>query len=225
MTGYRMGPLVLAVFASCIAGCGPRTVQRDQTDIDPAIRLFLEGRTAEAVQAFERLAREARSDETRREVYYFLGRSHEARGEIQQAIDAFTLAVQYGDKGASMEYLNRLTPLLESRPEGFVRLPTVTRRQLAALVVRWVQGDSVLTAGGDPLAIAIQAGWMSELPDGKVHGDAQVSHAAFAVFLERLCRQTRCRDVARVIPDEQPISGRDVVRALQSSLPAPMKHG
>jgi len=91
--------------------------------------------------------------------------------------------------------------------------------------VRWIGGEEALSPEGSPLETAVREGWIAPLPDGELHKDATVTHAAFAVMLERLCRQLGCPGASGIPADDDPISGREVVDALRRALPGPPRHG
>jgi tetratricopeptide (TPR) repeat protein len=172
-----------------IAGCTGAGQTPRRADIDPAIALFVNGRYQQAIERFDELAGKTQSDETLREVYYYLGRAYLALGQNDRAIDAFAAGVSYGDNGACVDYLERLQAVIGGDVHSMRRSETITRRQLAAALARQFIVEDDETIPGDPdeiLRLVTSRGWMQTLPDGALHGNAVVTRSAFLVTLARI---------------------------------------
>lgn len=224
--------IALAFFAGCTgAGKTPR-----RGDIDPAIALFIAGHYAQAVERLGRLAATLESSEDLREVYYYLGRAYLALGERNRAIDAFSAGVSYGDTGACLEYLDRLRTVVQGEEHSVRRSEMVTRRQLAALLVREFapgEADSTRVADADaPLRRSVALGWMPALPDGATHGEVAVTRAAFYVTMARLTGQlgygrTVIAPYARSLTarGREPVNGREVTAVFDELSVLRKQHG
>jgi len=191
VTGRRFVPWVVLV-GVLAAGCsGPSRTPAGKA-IDPAVALFVSGQYPQAIERLQQLAASTRSEEELREIYYYLGRSYLAMGRADQAIDAFSAGVAYGDRGACVEYLEQLQAYVGTREGSMLRSEDVTRRQLAAGLLRRVIGESGgegTTSFDDPdaaLRVVVERGWMRALPDGQLHGDAAVTRAALYVVMSRV---------------------------------------
>ncbi len=201
----------LAVLVAALAACAPAPNRRSA--MDEAIRLFVSGDYAAAEARFERVARRSEDDAERREAWYFIGRCRMERGDLRGAADAFETAIRYGDRGPSVEYLERLSGRIGNDPESVSHRATVERARLAALACTMLGVDV-----DDPVAEAISRGWMRMLPDGDAHRGDAVTHAALAVFLARLATAESLGPPPALPVDDRPATGAEVVRALRAAL-------
>ncbi len=177
-----------------LAGCSGAGKAPQRSEIDSAIALFVSGQYEQAIEHLDQLAETLQSEESLREVYYYLGRTHLALGQNNRAIDAFSAGVNYGDTGGSLDYLEQLRVFVEGRESSVRRSETVTRRQLASAMVRrfLLAGEGNEPAVGDPgaaLEEVIARGWMQRLPDGALHGEDAVTRAALYVACARVSAQ------------------------------------
>lgn len=190
ITGRRFALLAVLSGLTLLAGCSGAGKTPRRAEIDSAIALFVSGQYEQAIDRLDQLASTLDSDESLREVYYYLGRSHLALGQHHRAIDAFSAGVSYGDTGACVEYLEQLRVYVEGGERSVRRSETVTRSQLAAALARrllFEDGEPDPAAAGAALEQVVARGWMQALPDGALHGDATVTRAAFYVVMARVC--------------------------------------
>jgi tetratricopeptide (TPR) repeat protein len=191
ITGRRLA-LGAVLTGLIVAGCSGAGKEPSRTEIDPAIALFVSGHYQEAADRLDELAQTLESDESLREVYYYLGRCYLELGRNDRAIEAFSAGVSYGDTGGCVDYLERLQAYVETGERGVRLSERLTRRQLAAEIARAVpevMGAGAGSGPGDPdatLRAVVERGWMRALPDGKLHGDAEVTRAALYVTLSRV---------------------------------------
>ena len=217
ITGARCACVVALLLAA--VGCRPGT----QNEIDPAIALYLEGRYEEAIESFESLLETAEDDRTRIEIYYFLGRSYMQLDDTSAAVDAFSTGVQLGDRGPCLEYLQMLRARFEGAPDAIKRLPVVTRGQLCALVLRWVASAQGAVPSGEPTEEIAARGWITRMPDGGLHPEAEVTRAALNVFMARMCEDIECTGGGPgPYPfSDQTVNGIEVVQRLEAIMPWP----
>jgi tetratricopeptide (TPR) repeat protein len=218
ITGARCACVVALLLAAI--GCRPGT----QNEIDPAVALYLEGRYDEAIEAFESLLDTADNDDTRNEIYYFLGRSYMAKDDMSAAVDAFSAGVHLGDRGPCLEYLQMLQPRFEGAPAAIRRLPAVTRGQLSALVIRWVAAGHGAVPSGVPIEQMAERGWLRRLPDGQLHPEAEVTRASLHVFMARMCADIGCvGGTAGAYPlSDETITGIELLQRLERVMPWPV---
>ncbi|MDH5626862.1 MAG: hypothetical protein OEY69_01070, partial [Candidatus Krumholzibacteria bacterium] len=135
--GHRNSPVRwIIVLAAVALACSPSASVDKRSDLDRAVALYVTGDYRGAVDRLQNIARSAPDDATRREAYTYLGRSYIALGDTQAAIDAFSLGVEYGDRGPCVEYLEVLKRYQEGSPEGLHILATITRGELAGAAGR-----------------------------------------------------------------------------------------
>jgi tetratricopeptide (TPR) repeat protein len=218
ITGARCA--CVAALLLIAVGCRPGT----QSEVDPAIALYLEGRYEEAIASFEALLDTAEDDRTRIEIYYYLGRSYMAVDEMASAVEAFGAGVRLGDRGPCLEYLERLQPQFEGTPDAIRRMPAVTRGQLCALVVRWATPPDATPPEGVPIELVAERGWIRRLPDGSLHPEAAVTRSALYVFIARMCADIACKGGGRdTYPlSDDTITGVELLQRLQRTMPWPM---
>jgi len=220
ITGARCACVVALLLVAM--GCRPGT----QSETDPAIALYLEGRYDEAVTSLEGLLDTAADDRTRIEIYYYLGRSYMALDDMSAAVEAFSAGVRLGDRGPCLEYLERLQPRFEGTPDAIRRMPAVTRGQLCALVLRWMTPADAEPPAGVPIELVAERGWIRRLPDGSLHPEAAVTRSALYVFMARMCADIACNAGAGAYPlSDDTITGIELLQRLEKVMPRPMPGG
>ncbi|MDH4037309.1 MAG: hypothetical protein OEX18_07805 [Candidatus Krumholzibacteria bacterium] len=224
--GHRNSPVRwIIVLAAVALACSPSASVDKRSDLDRAVALYVTGDYRGAVDRLQNIARSAPDDATRREAYTYLGRSYIALGDTQAAIDAFSLGVEYGDRGPCVEYLEVLKRYQEGSPEGLHILATITRGELAGAAVRVLGDGRPLDPGGPtPIELAEKRGWFPALPDGGVHADAPVTRAALYAFVGRVLAGAGLPERAdqvmpggyrRAMNDPEPVSGSDAMAVLE----------
>jgi tetratricopeptide (TPR) repeat protein len=235
VTGCRI-VLCAVVTGVVLAGCSGAGREPGRAEIDPAIALFVSGAYPEAIDRLTEIAGSTNSEETLREVYYYLGRSYLALGANDRAIEAFSAGVSYGDTGACVDYLEQLQAYVETREGSMRRSEDVSRRQLASGLLRSALGDAEVTATVDDpdsaLRRVVERGWMRALPDGGLHGDAPVTRASLYVILSRVAADLgidpRALDELRASFVEcgaQPVMGPEVSALLDAISNARKRNG
>ncbi len=226
--------LLAAVAVGAVLACAPAETVKSRSDLDRAVGLYVAGDYRSAANRLEQVARDALDDATRREAYTYLGRSHMALGETDDAIRAFMLGVRYGDQGPCVEYLEVLKRYQEGSPEGLHILETITRGELAGAAVRVLDDAEVDPKGPTPIQIAEKRGWFPALPDGREHADEPVTRAALYVFVSRVLAGTGVRGGAgQVMPggfrgalnNAGPVSGNEAIAVLERVRALKEKHG
>ena len=218
---------ITAVALLVILSCSSSPPDPRGSDLDPAIGLFLDGEYDHAIAAFTILLETVDSDESRREIYYYLGRCYLEMGEVREAIDAFATGVALGDHGPCAEYLARILPAIEGTPYSVSRMLDVRRVQLASLVIRWLEANPDgfdNDKADEPLSMLAATGWMPRTADGGLHGNAVVTRAGFYVFVSRMCADISCsRTVTEVLGryprSDDPMPGTEIVAMLGRLIP------
>ncbi len=211
---------VAALLVTLAAACAGSGGGAQRTAMDEAIRLFVARDYAAAQARFEALAERAGDDAERREIWYFIGRCRMETGDLDGAARAFETAVAYGDRGPSVEYLERLRGRIGNTPEAVTHRPRVDRARLAALACTMLGIET-----DDPMREAVRRGWMRRLPDGGLHREATVTHAALAVFLARVRVAERLGPAPAVPVDADPATGLEVVRGLRALVSTRRRRG
>lgn len=225
----------MVVAAVAAVACSPAATVDSRSDLDRAVAVYVAGDYRSAAERLEDVARNAGDDATRREAYTYLGRSYMALGETGPAIDAFTLGVQYGDRGPCVEYLELLKRYQEGSPVGLHILATITRGELAGAAVRVLGDGGTLDPNGPtPIEIAEKRGWLPALPDGDPRANAPVTRAALYAFVGCVLAQAGLPDrTGDVMPggyrqamnDPTPVSGSDAIAVLERTRALKEKNG
>jgi len=191
--------------------------------MDAAIALFVSGEYGDAVVALNDVIESNDDMGIRLEAYCYLGRAHLELGDKNAAVGAFRTAVHLGDMGPSVDYLARLSAELESRPGTIDRSLSVSRRQLAASLVRILQPDprsGALDTTEPALERVVAAGWMIRIPDGELHPAEPVTRSAFFITVSRLLTESGLSEAASVFPSvdyrsTELITGRELAPVLE----------
>ena len=179
----------LALWLAALLACAPTADVPPPSDFDRAVSRFVAGDYEAAIAEMEKLAASTTDEAVRRDAYTYLGRSHMALGRTDEAVEAFTLGVNSGDRGVCVAYLELLRQYVEGSPGTLHTRDVLTRAQLAGAIVRLMGGDGgdePGPAGPTPLATAAARGWMPALPDGDERADLAVTRAALYVVVARL---------------------------------------
>ena len=182
-TGLRIAALLLiAAVCSCAsAPPGPRA------DLDRAVEEFIDGDYPAAVEKLDAVIALSTDDAVRREAYTYLGRAHMALEDTDAAVDAFTRAVQLGDTGPAVAYLQLLKQHVEGQPAALHMSDVLTRGQLAGAVVRlFMDADAGNPTGPTPITLLERRGWMPVLADGRDHSSDPVTRASLYVVAARI---------------------------------------
>jgi hypothetical protein len=224
-----------AVLVAGLVACAPSATLDGRSDLDRAVAVYVAGDYRSAAGRLETVAREATDDATRREAYTYLGRSYMALGETEAAMDAFTLGVQYGDRGPCVEYLEVLKRYQEGSPAGLHIRDAITRGELAGAAVRVLgDGKPLDPQGPAPIEILEERGWLPVLPDGDDRPDEPLTRAALYVFVGRVLADAglsgRADEVMpggyrRAMEDPAPVSGAETVAVLERVRALKEKHG
>lgn len=183
----RCAVIATALAAGVLLSCGTRTqLGSGNADYDEGVALFVQGDYSRAAKALEKFVGDTDDTTRKLEGYYYLGRSYLALGDRDRAIDAFQTAVRLGDDGPSREYLERMAGTRLGDPRIVAQQLRVTRYQLAALIVKLVDGDTFDLEKRNPIDMLVERGWMPALPDGARHEKAVVTQAAFYVLIARM---------------------------------------
>jgi hypothetical protein len=214
-----------AALVAVVVACAPAATVDGRSDLDRAVAVYVSGDYRSAAERLDKVAREATDDATRREACTYLGRSYMALGETEAAIDAFTLGVQYGDRGPCVEYLEVLKRYQEGSPEGLHIRDAVTRGELAGAAVRVLGDGKPLDPNGPaPIAILEERGWLPALPDGHDRADEPLTRAALYAFVGRVLADAglpgRADEVMpggyrRAMDDTAPVSGSEAIAVLE----------
>jgi hypothetical protein len=219
--------LVIVGCAALVACATPGPAPRGG-EVDPGVALFVSGRYAEAVAAFEAVLDGGAEPAVKREACYYLGRAYLELGDERAAIDAFATGVRLGDEGPCLAYLEWLQSRLAGDPGHVRRMTVVSRTHMAGLVAHMLseRNRPVVAADEAPLDALVRMGWLERLPDGALHGEAAVTRASFYVMLSRMCAQTPCAGALPPFPREaEPITGPEAMAALERALDGKGSHG
>jgi len=210
-----------------LSACGPPGTAPRRDALDSAIEMFLAGHHSESIEALNRLLDDPLPASTKREIYYYLGRSYLEQDDLPRAIDAFATGVQLGDTGPCLVYLQRLRGRMEGSTESVARSPVITRGQLCAVVERWLASGQGRDPEPDPVAAMTQRGWLERLADGKAHAEAPVTRAALFVFVARMCASISCAEaqIESYSLSDGTVSGRELVAQLGRVMPWPPPDG
>lgn len=207
--GCLKNPLYLGVVALLLvlAGCtGPGKGARSRrAAVDRGVALYIDGDYVEAERHLSRLAVRLESEENRRTVYLYLGRTYMALGDYAQATEAFAAGKRYGGGVRFDEYLAIAGQHVAASPRTIRAESTLTRSELAALIhsffgerpaMRNLTTGANLSREDGPAHIrwARETGVMSVLPDGGFHPDRKVTRGAFYFVLKRLAARLGTAD-------------------------------
>ncbi|UCH83820.1 MAG: tetratricopeptide repeat protein [Candidatus Latescibacterota bacterium] len=191
-----------------LSGCGsPKTTGKEESPLEKAIALYIEGDLAAAELIFIEVTQQQSSPEDLQTAYLYLGRIYMARGEYDLAAEAFSSGRLLGGDIRFEEYFELAKMRSGASPESVSGHATVTRGQLAALILTMFAGalDNGGVAGrtvtsdttrleprdarnnGIDYAVAVvPTGVMRVLPDGEFHPEAKLTLPAFYLVLTRL---------------------------------------
>jgi tetratricopeptide (TPR) repeat protein len=222
--GFRIAALLLTAGLGGVWSCASAPPD-SQNELDRAVEDFVDGDYRDAVTKLDAIIASSQDDPLRREAYMYLGRSHMALGETDEAIDAFTRCIHLGDTGPCVEYLRVLQQYMEGKPGALHMNEALTRGQLAGAVVRmFLNQEPDDPTGPTPLTILEQRGWMPVLPDGDHHAADPVTPASLYVVAARILAEAGQADQAsRVMPGgyrkaasvKQPVSGSQALAVLE----------
>jgi hypothetical protein len=227
-----------ALWAAGLVACGgPKSGAQKQGDFDQAVEHFVSGDYRGTISRMEKIAASATDDAVKRDAYAYIGRSHMALGETDEAISAFTMGAHYGDRGQCVEYLELLKQYVEGNPKALQIQEAVTRGELAGAIVRMM--DETATTGMNPggptpLAVLAERGWMPATPDGAEHAGDAVTRASLYVIVSRiLAGRGQAGQVDVIMPggydaalrSHETISGSEALAILERVRQVPEKNG
>ncbi len=183
----RVAALHLTAALALIVGACASAPPSPRNNLDDAVSDFVDGDYRAAIAKLDALVVTSTDDGVRREAYTYLGRSHMALGETDEAIDAFSRGVQLGDRGPCVAYLEVLKQYVEGKPTGLHMTDVLTRGQLAGAVVRlFLPASQSDPSGPTPITQLERRGWMPVLPDGRDHSSDVVTRASMYILTARI---------------------------------------
>jgi hypothetical protein len=236
----RMLPVLLAValgLAGLLACGGPSKSVNQQGPFDQAVAKFVAGDYRGTISRMEKIVAATTDEAVKRDAYAYIGRSHMALGETDEAIEAFTMGTHYGDRGPCVEYLEMLKQYVEGNPNALHMREGVTRSELAGAIVRMMDETATagLTPGGPtPLAILAGRGWMPAAADGAEHADDEVTRASLYVIVTRiLAGRGQAAQIDAIMPGgygaalraADSVSGTEALAILEKVRQVPEKNG
>jgi hypothetical protein len=250
----RSGAAWTVLLISCLllGSCSLRGRGGGRAELDRAIESFIAGDYQAAAERLEELSTAAKSEEEKRGIYLYLGRSYVALERYNLAIDAFTAGLAIGGGMVFEEYLTRLGLLVSASPEIVSTSLRITRGQLAALIdgMFYSGVDDIGGSGGGRGAAgavvrltSVRRGVVPTLADGRFHADEPVTRAAFYAAVARLVHDTQPgTDPSRFFEsgydwvlaggggaqgarDSEFVSGKDAVTTLRRVMEAGRSHG
>lgn len=181
---------VIVLAALALAGCGsPRTTVDRNASLDKAIVHYIDGDLQRAEALLTRITGEGGADEEVAEAYLYLGRIYLSRGDYEKAADAFSAGSALGDDFRFAEYFAEAQRHLTISPARIAQLPSVTRGQLAEMIVRKFGArlaEGSMAGEADGIDAVVRAGVMPMLPDGEFHAGEKLTGWAFYAVVRRL---------------------------------------
>jgi hypothetical protein len=177
----------VAMAAGLLVGaCAPAADRAPADPMGAAVEQFVAGNYAASIAGMRAVLERTDDDALWREACAYMGRAHMALGQTDEAVAAFTLGVQHGDRGPCAEYLELLKQYVEGKPGTLHTRETLTRGELAGALVRMMSTAAAAPGGPTPLEQSAARGWLPPSPDGRVHADEPVTRASLYVVVARL---------------------------------------